>query len=407
MRFSKSGLVLLSSFIGLWAYGTDPKLNQELERPSPLVDLEVFTQEKLLIGERVEFTSFSPDNSQILVMTYDNGIFFIEASGGKILSHVLKGKSVVFAMFPPDGSHAFVGTYKDGLFIFDTSNGKVLSHIFHGKLVVNPMFSPDGSRFFITAYSNLDRGDYIIETSSGKILWNNFERMGSLYSVCFSPDASRLLIGTHLNGLNLVDNSSGMIQHFFEGKTVNSVMFSPDGSQILAGTYDGLQLVGASNGKILWHALEGNMVMSSAFSPDSSQLLVSGLSAFFLPDGSRGGYNHGLYILDASSGEVLYRLLKEQWVWVRSAVFSSDGSKILVGAAGLYILDASSGETQEYLLREEYVSSAIFSPDGSQILANTGTGLFLLKKGVSRMKKDVNGAIKTTANELGDGEVSE
>jgi WD40 repeat protein len=108
--------------------------------------------------------------------------------------------------------------------------------------------------------------------------------------VVYSPDGSRIVSGSGDNTIKIWDAGSGRELDTFKGHTggVESVAYSPDGSRIVSGSDDKtIKIWDAETGwRILWtggghelQSLEGHTswVRSVVYSPDGSRI-VSGSS---------------------------------------------------------------------------------------------------------------------------------
>ncbi|RYP12752.1 hypothetical protein DL767_011135 [Monosporascus sp. MG133] len=185
---------------------------------------------------------------------------------------------------------------------------------------------------------------------------------GSVKSVAFSPDGSRIVSGSEDCTIKIWDAKSGKEVHTLKGYrfSVASVAFSPDGSRIVSGSEDRtIKIWDTKSGKEV-RTLEGywSPVKSVAFSPDGSRI-VSGL------------YNDTVKIWDAKSGKEV-RTLKGYWSPVNSVAFSPDGSYIVSGSYGgtIKIWDTKSGKEVRTLEGHGCsVKCVVFSPDGSYIVS--------------------------------------
>ncbi|RYP29509.1 hypothetical protein DL767_006699 [Monosporascus sp. MG133] len=102
---------------------------------------------------------------------------------------------------------------------------------------------------------------------------------GSVYSVAFSPDGSRLASGSYDRTVKVWDAATGACLSTLEGHggEVNSVAFSPNGSRLASGSYDGTVKVwdAATGAYLLILAGHGDSVYSVAFSPDGNYLITN------------------------------------------------------------------------------------------------------------------------------------
>jgi WD40 repeat protein len=104
---------------------------------------------------------------------------------------------------------------------------------------------------------------------------------GSVNSVVFSPDGSRVASGSDDNTVRVWDVQTGQCQHTLEGHSgrVNSVVFSPDGSRVASGSSDNTVRVWdiASTEEILCYN-SGTYPMTINFSDGSTKIVVNGAS---------------------------------------------------------------------------------------------------------------------------------
>lgn len=234
-----------------------------------------------------------------------------------------------------------------------------------------------------------------------------FQEANLVFCVAFSPDGSRIVIGSADNTLKVWDVSTGQQMLSLKGHTllVSSAAFSPDGDRIVSGSWDNtLKVWDASTGQELF-TLKGHTsrVTTAAFSPDGSRiasgsddstlklwdaltgqelLTLKGhtdrvTSVALSADGARiasASWDKTLRVWDASTGQETLTL-KGHTGGVVSVAFSPDDSLIVSGSDDktLRLWDALTG--QEVLTLKghtERVYSVAFSPDGGQIVSGSG-----------------------------------
>jgi WD40 repeat protein len=226
-------------------------------------------------------------------------------------------------------------------------------------------FSPDGRwvAYVFDNPTNTMRG-YVVEVSSKKQVASLLGD-GTAYSVAFSPNGTRLVLGGidgSQNGIIWVYDTSTweMVNSFsVKGQNVLALVFSPDGSILYSGGTDGsIRAWSMSDGKLLAHFSYGPQADSIALSPDG-ELLASVYCSQSDPNGCTTG---GVAIWRAADGKMLTSIDD-----VANAVaFSPDGGLLATG-----------GGTNDSFLRFRYtatwyavgespamVEQLAFSPDG-------------------------------------------
>ena len=222
-------------------------------------------------------------------------------------------------------------------------------------------FSPDGSRIVSGSDDNTIR---LWDTQSGDNIATLEGHSATVWSVAFSPDGSRIVSGSSDNTIRLWDTQSGDNIATLEGHsaTVLSVAFSPDGSRIVSGSSDNtIRLWDTQSGDNI-ATLEGHSatVLSVAFSPDGSRI-VSGSS------------DNTIRLWDTQSGDNI-ATLEGHSATVLSVAFSPDGSRIVSGSSDntIRLWDTQSGDNIATLEgHSATVLSVAFSPDGSRIVSGS------------------------------------
>lgn len=214
-------------------------------------------------------------------------------------------------------------------------------------------FSPDGRRVVSIADDVLIARVWDAETGTEvAALGPPEERRGVAYphearffSARFSPDGRRVVTATGTPTPHVWDAETG--QHLFALKghkgPVGSASFSPDGKLLLTGSLDETaRLWDAETGKEL-RALRGHKcgVLNALFSPDGKRVLTTGDGDIWRPlsgdniNGRRGKDEKVVGRLwDVGTGEQAAALEwpdKGSEVFVRTAVFSADGRRVVTG----------------------------------------------------------------------------
>jgi WD40 repeat protein len=167
---------------------------------------------------------------------------------------------------------------------------------------------------------------------------------------------------------------STLFERLFGLREVRAVAFSPDGSQALLGGSSGLAMIVDYETGDIDHQLLGHVgaINTVAFSPDGSQALTgSDDSTVRLWDVNEGRLIH---VFGHTDGTMSFS--------IKSAVFSPDGLQILVGTRaelGLVAPQSWLWTTEGELVRAfdthaGEVTAVAFSPDGSRIITGRANG---------------------------------
>jgi hypothetical protein len=258
-------------------------------------------------------------------------------------------------------------------YLWDTATGAVI-HTFSGNdgSVNSVAFSPDGTKVLT---GNGDGTAYLQDAATGAAI-HTFNTYG-VTSVAFSPDGTKVLTGSggpwnytgsyFAGEAKLWDASTGADIRTFSGHTgeVFSVAFSPDGTKVLTGSNDHTaELWDVATGNEI-HAFLGhtNGVDSVAFSPDGTKVLT-------------GSNDHTAKLWDAATGAEI-RAFSGHASAVLSVAFSPDGAKVLTGSVDqtAKLWDTATGvEIRTFLGHTSKVDSVAFSPDGTKVLTGSNDG---------------------------------
>jgi WD domain, G-beta repeat/APAF-1 helical domain len=199
---------------------------------------------------------------------------------------------------------------------------------------------------------------------------------GAVLTAVFSPDGNLLLTASEDDTARLWDAGTGMEIRALRGHkdTVASGAFSPDGTLILTASAD--------NTARLWDATTGteirtlrghhDAVMSGMFSPDGTSILTSSADRTVRLWNVKSGTQIRMLRAYSYSGYEEYA----HFDWVLSAVFSTDGARILTASCDrtAALWDATTGERIRTFQHKGWVMSAAFSPDGARIITTSRDG---------------------------------
>ncbi len=215
----------------------------------------------------------------------------------------------------------------------------------------------------------------------------------------YSPDGKLIVAANEYErSLYLFDSVTGQVIRRFEDHkwTIRSVSFSPDGAKILSNSIESCSrcdYVGAGRQLILWDVNTGKQIWKlteetamgdfydPVFSPDSQRILT------------RGFLTNRLIEWSAKDGEEIQRFDGNgTYPRIGHSIYSPDGSQILseVGDNILVLWDAKTlKEIRRINHTLQSIYLAVFTPDGSSILASGNRGqLQLLDVITGEVKKE-------------------
>ncbi|CCA74228.1 related to WD40-repeat protein (notchless protein) [Serendipita indica DSM 11827] len=194
---------------------------------------------------------------------------------------------------------------------------------------------------------------------------------GSIYSVSFSPDSSRIVCGSTDKTIRIWDADTGqLLGEPLRGheNSVFAVAFSPDGSRIVSGSMDHtIRLWDADSGEPLGEPLRGHgsSVWAVSFSPDGLRIVS-------------GSKDNTIRLWDADTGAPLGGPLVGHSGWVKAVIFSPDGSQIASSSddCTIRMWDAKTGQPlgEPLVGHEDSVNAISFSPDGSRVVSGLEDG---------------------------------
>jgi WD40 repeat protein len=235
---------------------------------------------------------------------------------------------------------------------------------------------------------NSKRGQGSLVTGLGRILYIYRKHTGSVRSVSWSPDGSRIASGSDDKTVQVWEAANGAHSFTFSGlaSTVLSVVWSPDGSRIASGgTSDGtVQVWDTATGRNIstFHAPSDSAVEALDWSPDGGRIVsatsfggsgqVSNTGTIF------GGNNPSLQVWDiANRGHSFSVDFPSTWGDSLAVVWSSDGKHISAvdNNGAIQVLDVSTRQSTfpfgPYGLSRgsalAMYTEAAYSPDGKHI----------------------------------------
>jgi WD40 repeat protein len=220
------------------------------------------------LGTWVNATCWSPDGRLVGAGGGDGGAVLVEAATGALRLRLIEpvgglGAQVEDVQFDRNGRRV-VSAGRDGAVrVFDAATGAPLSHFDYGHQAYHALFSPDG-RWIASSGSG---GAVLFDAVTGVERCRLFRN--SAGPVLFSPDGSRVSVGTYLRARIFdpaVPQARLSVPH--DGP-INAVATSPDGRWIATGCADGAaRVLDARTGAERCRLTHDGPVRSLAFAPD-------------------------------------------------------------------------------------------------------------------------------------------
>ncbi|EMD30831.1 hypothetical protein CERSUDRAFT_100947 [Gelatoporia subvermispora B] len=321
----------------------------------------------------IQVTDPSPLVASVYPVLHKKILFWLEVLSAKgharlalgLLHRVLTAENIRDRLSPE--MLEFLRDAKDFLMLGHDAIELSAPHIY---LSVLPSLSPSSTiaKTFWPKFRNVLIYDVTgIHRSRGPLLQMS-GHAGTVYSLAFLPDGTRVVSGSGDKAVRIWDARTGdLLMDPLEGHRdkVVSVAFSPDGAVVVSGSLDEtIRIWNAKTGELMMDPLEGhgNGVLCVAFSPDGAQIVS-------------GSKDHTLRLWDAKTGHPLLRAFEGHTGDVNTVMFSPDGRRVVSGSADstIRIWDVMTGEEVMEPLRGHTgtVTSVAFSSDGTKIASGS------------------------------------
>jgi WD40 repeat protein len=216
-------------------------------------------------------------------------------------------------------------------------------------------WAPDGKSFALVSSTTI----HIYDSLTFQVI-QTIETGSSAYQIAYSPDGTKLAVGSYDAPVKIWDIASGSALQTLEGNQNGNtgLAYSPEGIILGTGTYD-------NEGPItLWDAASGQELRTLCSS--------SGYFFAFSPDWSILATVNRLKTIklwDVTSGEEL-RTLSGHTDDIYGITFSRDGSRLASWSADMVIKiwEVATGNEQSTLSVGEYISNVSFLPDGETLV---------------------------------------
>ena len=322
----------------------------------------VFKKIKSKIGG-VHLTRFSPGNQYFMLGFYNPQKYLIYPNKVAILYQTLSGKEIQQFGGPNLPIHGFTFN-KDGTQILLGSNYEIiltnLSHFLVEKNYMVPYETYKSILFpFLDNSKEIEDHEYISwvlgKQSGGKMAFTN-EKV----AVCIG---SLVILEDRLTGQKIKTFGNDSIDEVF------SVAFFDKEKQIVAGSNSKIYFWDIETGRnIRTFNFPVGSIRSIAISPDNKWIFAgTGLKEDFYGSTPK---THNGYLINISTGEISKELLGHIGS-IRTAVFSPDGKQILTGSADSTVIlwDFNSGQVvQQFSNFHHPIRNVGFSPTGKNII---------------------------------------
>lgn len=333
-------------------------------------DFQGYTLDKELLSINPSFTAhsigdidnlvFSKDNNRVLLSDYFKKIKLWKISEQKNQEvRINAGYQYISSIaFAPNGKF-FVSSndYDKRATLYDL-NFTPLYEFDKLDYKVNVVaFAPDGNTILVggenTAFSQWSLNGNLIQQFNGQ--------EGSIQALTFSPDGKLILSGSRNSTVILWDRDGNVIRKISAKGSITSLTFSLDGKQML---------IVDSAGYVSLFSLDGEKLFQTRPNP-----YLNLKTARFSPDGKKIiiGTDRGPIILDQKGN--IFQDLSDSKIKYRLASISKEGLTLLVGKHQMTLWGMQGNVLKTIKIDSTQGFSAVgFSPDGNTFLLAGGEG---------------------------------
>lgn len=288
-------------------------------RPAPAADdpEPVFTL-AANAGGFIGSAQFSADGKKIFTDGVKPNFGIWDAKTGKVTRSLELPDSYVTG-FSADGALG-VGFAKNAMVVWDLDTGKQLVEMKgHTEIVLDARISADGK---LVVSGSQDKTARVWEVKTGKLVTTLTGHKGPVASVGFNADGTRVATGSYFGEIKIWDVKTGKEQLDLKGMSTsnNPTRFSADDKHIVSPRMDSPAVWSAKDGKEL-QEFKGHKswCRTAAFNSIGDKIVTAGL-------------DKTARVWDVKTGKVLYTFNHD--AEVRSAIFSPDGAQVLTISQG-------------------------------------------------------------------------
>jgi WD40 repeat protein len=315
----------------------------------------------------VTAVAFSPDGARVVTASQDHTARVWDVATGKPLAVLSRHAAAVTAAgFSPDGTQIVTASEDRTAIVWDASTGKpVSSPLAHDHAVTAAAFSQDG-RWIVTASEHHAAIAWSVQTCAPVAA--PVEPPGDRGAAPVRRDDKRASAAEpELRAWDLATPSLRGTTVISPGGTVTSAAFSADGARIVTASHDGRAIV--------WDAITGKPVTAPFVNQDAvldvaRRRITDQVFEQVLRELDRDGPYPDLLRFGTAAHA-------DERAWVTSAAFSPDGTQVVTanndGMARRWSV-TTGRPLNAPLVHHGAVTAVAFSPDGTRIVTASRDG---------------------------------
>jgi WD40 repeat protein/tRNA A-37 threonylcarbamoyl transferase component Bud32 len=339
------------------------------------------TTGKVLFWLRTE-TAFpsvcmSPDGKRV-AFCFDQSVFTVwdiakQTSAGEINGHSNRIHTMAWS---PDGKTIATGGLDRTVMLWEPTYGRLLYRLRGHTAQISSLSWSQDSKYLISG--SWDRTVRLWYAPSGEHIRTFLGHTDLVFSTAFSPDGTWIAAGSRGGSVRVWDATTASVEPrilvprpLYHGR-LDAVAWSPDGRQALIGSRRGVHMRDTRTGEDIgaWFELTEEELVKRKL--DKNRPVGAVTSACWSKDGTQvvTGSSEGDVITWDTKTHAPIHILCGHKKPIQSVSMNADGSLIVSGAddGTARLWDAKTGKELRLVLYSGAVR-AVFSPDGSQVLA--------------------------------------